>query len=183
MTEKLRRSVVGWLRGLVTDVRTGEGTTALLMALNGFLLLMAYSCIKPVREALILARPDGAEYKVYMAGATAVVLLGAVPAYSRVSRHLPRNRLVVGVILFFVANLAGFYALALTVGSTLPLALGFYLWIAVFNMMIVAQFWGFANDLYSEEAGRRLFPLLALELVGSLQARFAKALIVRVVLP
>ena len=181
MTIQARRKIVGWIRGLVTDVRAGEGTTALLMALNGFLLLMAYSCIKPVREALILARPDGAEYKVYMAGATAVVLLGVVPAYARVSRHLPRNRLVVGVTLFFVAHLAGFYALALTVGSTLPLALAFYLWIAVFNMMIVAQFWGFANDLYSEEAGKRLFPLLGLGTsVGALVgAALAKGLIVR----
>ena len=166
----------------MTDVRAGEGATALLMALNGFLLLMAYSCIKPVREALILARAGGAEYKVYMAGATALVLLGAVPAYARVSRHLPRNRLVVGVTLFFAANLAGFYTVGLTVGSTLPLALGFYLWIAVFNMMIVAQFWAFANDLYSEEAGKRLFPLLGLGTsVGALAgAALARALIVRV---
>ena len=180
--EKGRRRLVAWIRGLVTDVRAGEGTTALLMALNGFLVLMAYSCIKPVREALILARPDGAEYKVYMAGATALVLLGAVPAYARVSRHLPRNGLVVGVTLFFVAHLAGFYALALALGSTLPLALGFYLWIAVFNMMIVAQFWAFANYLYSDEAGQRLFPLLGVGTsVGALAgAAVAKTLIVRV---
>jgi len=26
--------------------------------------------------------------------------------------------------------------------------------------MIVAQFWGFANDLYTEEAGKRLFPII-----------------------
>ena len=157
-----RRSILGWLPALVTDVHAEEMTTALLMTLNGFVLLMAYSCIKPVREALILEHPGGAEYKVYMAAATAVVLLGAVPAYSRISRHLPRNRLVVGVTLFFASHLVAFYALAATLGNTLPLALGFYLWIAVFNMMIVAQFWAFANDLYTESAGTRLFPLFGL---------------------
>ena len=32
----------------------GEGTTALLLSLNIFLILMAYYVLKPVREALIL---------------------------------------------------------------------------------------------------------------------------------
>ena len=40
---------------LFADVRAGEGGTALLLTLNVFLLLAAYYCIKPVREALILA--------------------------------------------------------------------------------------------------------------------------------
>ena len=39
---------------LFTDVKPGEATTALLMSLNIFLILMAYYVLKPVREALIL---------------------------------------------------------------------------------------------------------------------------------
>ncbi|HQZ38055.1 MAG TPA: Npt1/Npt2 family nucleotide transporter [Vicinamibacterales bacterium] len=148
--------------GLVTELRREEVVTALLMTLNGFFLLMAYSCIKPVREALILSHPGGAEYKVYMGGATAILLLGAVPAYAFVAARLPRNRLIVGVTLFFGTHLLAFYALGISVGPTLPLALAFYLWIAIFNMMIVAQFWAFANDLYTEEAGKRVFPLIGL---------------------
>ena len=38
---------------LFTDVRSGEGFTVLLLALNVFLLLTAYYFIKPLREALI----------------------------------------------------------------------------------------------------------------------------------
>ena len=145
---------------LIADVRSDEAPAAALMALNGFVLMMAYSCIKPVREALILAHPGGAEDKAYMAGATALVLLLAVPAYSRASRGLPRNRLVVGATAFFATQLLAFYAVGLSSGSSRAYALAFYLWIAVFNMMIVTQFWSFASDLYTEEAGRRLFPLL-----------------------
>jgi AAA family ATP:ADP antiporter len=156
------KSLLERILGVVTAVRAGEATTALLMTLNGFVLLMAYSCIKPVREALILEQHGGAQYKVYMAGATAVILSIAIPAYGRFSRNVSRNRLIVYVTLFFTSNLLIFYGVAKTIGSTLPLALGFYLWIAVFNMMIVAQFWAFANDLYSDEAGVRLFPLLGL---------------------
>ena len=143
---------------LVADLREEETGTALLMTVNGFLLLMAYSCIKPVREALILAHAGGAEYKAYMAGATALILLVAVPLYSRASAGLPRNRLVVGTTMFFTANLLSFYAVGATMGSTLPFALAFYLWIAIFNMMTVAQFWAFANDLHLGRSGSPAAP-------------------------
>lgn len=155
----------GWmvrLLALVTVVRPTEVGTALLMTLNGFLLLAAYATIKPVREALILQHPGGAQYKVYMGGATAAILMAAVPIYGRVSRNLRRNTLVVGVTLFFASHLVVFYALGRAFRASLPLALGFYLWIAVFNMMVVAQYWAFANDLYDEDTGKRLFPLFGL---------------------
>jgi AAA family ATP:ADP antiporter len=55
----------------------------------------------------------------------------------------------------------------------------FFIWIGVFNYMVVAQFWGFANDLYTGDAGKRIFPLIAFgatlgAVVGS---RIAKGLI------
>jgi len=37
----------------------------------------------------------------------------------------------------------------------------FFIWVGIFNLMVIAQFWGFANDLYTEEEGKRLFPLVA----------------------
>lgn len=146
--------------GLVADIRADEIPTSLLMTLNGFALMMAYACIKPVREALILAHPGGAEYRAYAAGATALVLLLAVPAYSRVSARLSRNRLVAGSTMFFASHLLVFFAVGITRGTSLLFAVVFYVWIAVFNMMIVAQFWAFATDLHSEDSGRRVFPLL-----------------------
>lgn len=136
--------------------------------LNVFLLLTAYYVIKPVREALILAEASGAEYKAYMNGAIAIALLGAVPAYARFADRLPRVKLVVGVTLFFAANLVVFYWLGTTYRAALGLALslGFYLWVGVFNMMVVAQFWAFANDIYTEEQGKRLFPFIGLGASG-----------------
>ena len=55
---------------LFTDVRSGEGLTVLLLALNVFLLLTAYYFIKPLREALILDE-SGAEIKTATAMASA----------------------------------------------------------------------------------------------------------------
>jgi len=142
---------------LVTDVRTGEGTTALLLALNILLLLTAYYLIKPVREAFILAG-SGAEVKSYAAAGQALLLLGLVPAYGTLADRLPRRRLLNAVTGFFVGCLVLFYALA---RAGAPVGIPFFLWVGIFNLMMVAQFWSFANDIYSREQGERLFPIVA----------------------
>ena len=55
----------------------------------------------------------------------------------------------------------------------------FFLWIGIFNLMIVAQFWSFANDVYTPSEGERLFPIVAFgaSLGAVLGARIAGLLI------
>jgi AAA family ATP:ADP antiporter len=142
---------------LFTEVRAGEGTTALLLAFNVFLLLSSYYFIKPVREALILSG-EGAEVKSYAAAGQAVLLLGLVPAYGLLADRLPRRALLNSVTGFFVACLVGFFALT---HAGVPVGVPFFLWVGIFNLMIVAQFWSFANDLYTKEQGERLFVIVA----------------------
>ena len=140
------------------DVRSGEGATALLLALNVFLLLAAYYCIRPLREALILSTAGGPELKSYLAAGQAILLLGLVPAYGALADRLPRRRLLNTVTAFFVACLVAFYGLT---RANLPIAVIFFLWVGIFNLMIIAQFWSFANDLYTKEQGERLFAIVA----------------------
>lgn len=141
---------------LFTDVKGGEGVGALLLALNVFLLLTAYYFIKVVRDSLIVVE-SGAEVKSYSAAAIAMILLVAVPLYSRLADRLPRRKLINRVTLFFVACLVVFYVLGL---AGVRLGVPFFLWAGVFNLMVIAQFWAFANDLYTNEEGERLFPLV-----------------------
>ena len=156
------RSLLERLLGLFTEVKMGEGGSALLLTLNVFLLLTSYYIIKPVHDALIIAMPNGPEYKSYMGGAIAIALLLAVPAYVSFAKKLPRNRLVVGATLFFVSHIL-LFALGIELpGSDKWLPLVFYLWVGIFNMMVVAQFWAFANDIYTEEQGKRLFALVGI---------------------
>ncbi len=142
---------------LVTDVRPGEGATALLLGLNVLLLLCAYYILKPVREALILSG-EGAEVKSYVAAGQALLLLVLVPAYGALADRLPRRRLLNVVTGFFIMCLVGFWALA---RARVPVGVPFFLWVGIFNLMIVAQFWSFANDLYTKDQGERLFPIVA----------------------
>ncbi|HEY3494481.1 MAG TPA: hypothetical protein VGK73_07340, partial [Polyangiaceae bacterium] len=153
-----------WVRALkpITEVRDDEVPTAALLTLNAFLLLGAYYLIKPVREALILALASGAEYKSYMGGAIALALLVTVPLYARAVDRLPRGKLVSVVSIVFAVQLVAFFAAGLEPILRSRLGLIFFVWVGVFNMMVVAQFWAFANDVYSEEQGKRLFPLVAL---------------------
>ncbi|HWA56568.1 MAG TPA: MFS transporter [Gemmatimonadales bacterium] len=141
---------------LFSDVRPGEGATAVILTANIFLLLSAYYVIKPVREALILSS-GGAEIKSYASAGQAILLLGLVPLYGLLADHLPRRRLLNVVTAFFVACLVGFWALA---RAKAPVGVPFFLWVGIFNLMVVAQFWSFANDLYTKDQGERLFPIV-----------------------
>src|SRR6185436_13714113 len=97
--------------GVFADVHAGEGGTALLLAANVFLILMAYYVLKPVREALILGG-GSAELKSYMSAFQVVLLMFVVPAYGRLVSRLPRMRLINVVTGVFVACLVAFFAAA-----------------------------------------------------------------------
>ena len=51
--------------------------------------------------------------------------------------------------------------------------IAFFIWVGIFNNSVIAQFWSFANDIYSRTAGERLFPIIVVGMtagtpVGSL---------------
>jgi ATP:ADP antiporter, AAA family len=153
------------LLSVFSDVRAGEGVNALLMALNVFLLLAAYYLLKPAREALILSE-SGAEVKSYSAAGQALLLLGIIPLYGWIASRVNRIRLLTGLTLFFVINLVLFW-----LGGMQQLREGvvFYIWLGIYNVFTVSQFWAFANDIYTEAQGRRLFPLVGVGMcVGAL---------------
>ena len=165
---------------LLADVRAGEGTGVLLLALNSFLLLMSYYLLKTVREPLILTQ-GGAEVKAYSAAAQALLLLAIVPAYGALASRVSRIRLITWVTLIFVANLLLFYAFGVAGARE---GVVFFLWVGIFNVFIVALFWSFANDLYSESHGKRLFPAIAVGgSLGSLVGAQAAAMIMHVTGP
>lgn len=143
---------------LFADVRPGEGGRLLALAANLFLILTAYYVMKPVREVLILDQPGGAELKSYAYAMQAVLLMAVIPAYSALATRLPRRRLINVVSALFIACLPLFYLLAEAKAS---IGIVFFLWIGIFSLMVIAQFWAYANDIYSADAGKRLFAFIA----------------------
>ena len=161
MTESQPPGPLDRLLGIFGDVRAGEGGTVLLMSLNIFLLLVGYYVLKTIREPLILMA-GGAQLKSYAAAAQALVLIIYVPLYGWVAQRLPRQEFLMAVILFFVGCIQLFFF-----GSRIGVAhLGFifFVWVGIFSLTTIAQFWSYANEIYTRADGHRLFPLIA---VGS----------------
>jgi ATP:ADP antiporter, AAA family len=162
------RSLIDRALGLISDIRPHERATALMMAVNMFLVLSAYYILKTVREALILSE-GGANVKSYSSAAQALLLLLVVPLYGAVASRFKRGALIAGTTVFFISNLLIFYV-AGTSGAHVGIA--FFLWVGIFNLMITAQFWAFANDIYNEEQGKRLMPVIG---IGSALGAWAGA--------
>ncbi len=87
-----------------------------------------------------------------------MLLLILVPTYGILADRLPRRGLLNAVTAFFVLCLVAFYGLT---QANVPVGVVFFLWVGIFSLMIVAQFWSFANDLYTKEQGERLFVIVA----------------------
>jgi ATP:ADP antiporter, AAA family len=144
----------------LADVRRGETASALLLTLLMFLLLGGYYMLKTAREVFILSE-GGAEVKSYASAGQALLLLVLVPAYGAFASRVSRKQLVTWMPLFFACHIAIFVALE---RAGVQVGVAYFLWVGIFNVMVIAQFWAFANDLYTQEQGKRLFPLIG---VGS----------------
>jgi AAA family ATP:ADP antiporter len=142
----------------IFPARRSEVVSALLMLVNVFVLLTCYYVLKVLREPLILLG-GGAELKAYASAGQSILLLAVVPAFGYLASRVNRVQLLTTVQLIFVACLVAFYALS---QIEAPIGLAFYLWLGIFNMMVVSNFWAFANDLYTPEQGKRLFPIIGL---------------------
>lgn len=141
---------------LFAGIRSGEGRSAVLLAGNIFLLLLACYLLKPVREALVLTE-GSAEIKSLATAGQALALMALIPAYAAWSRGKNRLRLVQGVALFFASHLGVFAALG---SAGVSVGVAFFIWQGVFNLFVVAQFWAFAAELYRVESGQRLFAII-----------------------
>src|SRR5262245_801250 len=153
-----RRPLIASALGLITDIRPSERATALMLAANMFIVLSTYYILKTVREALILSE-GGASVKSYSSAAQALLLLLVVPLYGVVASRFKRGTLIAGTTVFFISNIVIFYFSGM---AGMKVGVAFFLWVGIFNLMITAQFWAFANDIYSSEQGKRLMPMIGI---------------------
>jgi ATP:ADP antiporter, AAA family len=164
------------LLSLVTRVRPGEGRTAFLFFMHGFLLLSSYQVVKALREAFMLTK-FSAETRSYAVALMALVLMLVVPLYGRIRRHLDGERLLRAVTLFFVVTMPMF---ALLANAGVSIAFAFFIWVGIYGVMVVSQMWAFAADSFNVKSGQRLFVVIMLganlgALAGSKIAQLAAA--------
>jgi len=141
---------------LFTRVRPGEGRSAFLFFLHGFLLLFSYQVVKALREAFMLTK-FSAEVRAYAVALIALLLMVLVPLYAVVRRRLDGERLLRAVTVFFASNLLLFWGAAM---AGWAIAFPFFIWVSIFGVMVIAQLWGFAADSFNLKSGQRLFPVI-----------------------
>jgi len=173
-----RKGLLDRILGIFTEVHGGEGVTAILLMFNIFILLAAYSMLKTIREPLVLTVPGGAEVKSYSAAAIAGLFVILVPLYSALASRVSRVKLINGVTMFFIACLVAFFILH---GAGVPIGVAFFIWVGIFNLMVIAQLWAFANDVYTVEQGKRLFAIVGFGAsLGAIAGSFLTGQLVKV---
>jgi ATP:ADP antiporter, AAA family len=145
---------------LFTAIYPGETVKAFLLTLNSFLIMFGYYQIKSIRNGLLLAAHP-AEIQSYLAIPQALILIFVVKGFSKIASRHPRHLLITYVTLFCISNLILFNIMNWAGVSVSVMGIIFFIWIGMYNLLIPAQFWGFANDIYGEDAGKRLFPMIA----------------------
>jgi AAA family ATP:ADP antiporter len=138
------------------------------MFANVFLVLCAYYFIKPLREGWLSVSPveglEQWEIKAYSSFAQSLILLPLVGWYGRLAGLWSRSTLITRATLFCISNMVIFWFFQpnLFFGELPWSGIVFYLWVGMFGVFVVAQFWTFCADIYTDERGKRMLPMIAI---------------------
>ncbi len=146
---------------LSTNIRLqwqgGMAARSLLLFANFFLILLAYYLVKPASRSLLLDHVS-ADQLPYLWTASGVVLLMLVPGYQALLRQFGRVRVVLGTCMLTATLLMIFRSLFDHSGA--PTAIGFYILVDIFSVVLVEQFWSLTNSVYNSNQGRRWYGLI-----------------------
>lgn len=148
----------------------------LLFFSYAFLLLVCYYVLKLLREPLLL-EGGSAELKSYAQATIAFLLMLLVPAYGAAFRPAKPARLVSGITKLFAGNLLVFYVLG---RSGVDIGFAYYVFVGVFGVTMLAQFWAHAAHCFDVASGQRLFPVV---MVGATFGGLAGPPLVNVLYP
>jgi len=139
----------------------GEAPALLWSTAYFFLLLFGFYLVRPVREAIGIAR--GADKLPWLMTGTLLAMVLANPAFAALVSKLPRRRFIPYAYRFFALNMLAFFLAFRFLPHRGGPALGyaFYIWLSVFNLFVVSVFWGLMSDVWTEAQGKRLFGFLA----------------------
>lgn len=168
------RSVIADFLARLANMRRGELPLALMSALFFFLVLCGYFFLRPVREAMGVARGMGELRWLFVV--TSVTALGAVLAFGGVVARMNRRRFIPVAYLFVIACLVGFAALLVQdvraggglIGTDAQTGLSrgvgytFYVWLTVINLFTTSVFWAFMVDIFDVDQGKRLFAFVGI---------------------
>lgn len=158
------------------EVRYHPAIRSVLLFLNFFLIILAYYQVKPASRSLFLEHSDASQLP-WLWTASGVLLLVLVPPYQRLLSRFQRIHVVLGTCAAVIALLLVFRGLLETPGPAV--AVGFYILVDIFSVVLVEQFWSLTNSIYDRREGKRWYGLIASGgLTGGLLGGFAASWLV-----
>src|SRR5579862_8725297 len=142
------------LRRLVV-LQPGEGRVLLASFATLLCTFSSYAILRPVRDALGIT--SGLETIPTLFWAVFIAMLLLQPVYGWLTSRLPRSLFLPWVYIFFAANLVGFWAWFHLQADHTWIARTYFVWVSVFNLFILAAFWGLMADVFTREQAGRLF--------------------------
>jgi AAA family ATP:ADP antiporter len=116
--------------------------------------------LRPVREALGVA--GGVRQLEWLFLATFLAMLCVMPPFWALVTRFRRRVFIPVVFHFFTLNLLAFFVvLTLWPESEVITGRVFFVWLSVFNLMVVSLFWSVMADAFTNDQGRRLFGFIA----------------------
>ncbi len=128
---------------------------AFLLFADFFLIILAYYQIKPASRSLFIEYL-GADQLPYVWIATALVLVGLIGWYHRMVANYSRLRVILVSCLIFIACLV-FFRVWLLLSPGPVVAGAFYIYVDIFSVVLVEQFWSLANTTYNLKDGKRWY--------------------------
>ena len=154
MKERLCRNLEKVLHAEPRELPAAAGGILLF-----FLLFLAYSMLRPVRETMGIA--GGVQNLQWLFTATFAASIGGQFLFGWVSSKVRRKAILPWTYGFFILNLAVFAALVLACPGNVWTARSFYVWLSVFNLLTVSVAWSVLSDVMKPGQMKRLFALVA----------------------
>jgi AAA family ATP:ADP antiporter len=160
MPENNNPSLLARLFKSLAGVEPHELNAVVLSMLYFLFLFGSYSVIKPVRDAM--GTVYGVKHLNELFLGTFIGTLILAPLYAAMASRLKLSNFLPWVYGFIALTILGFYML-FSGGqeSNRWVAAGFYIWVSVFNMLIISVFWSFMADIFSRTQAKRLFGFIA----------------------
>jgi len=127
---------------------------SIILFANFFLIILAYYQVKSASRSLLIEY-WGAENFPWVWIASALVLGSFIGLYHQLVERYSRLAVVLGSCLMFIVLLAGFRAALDWQGALASIA--FYIFVDIFSVVLVEQFWSLADSVTETEAGRKSF--------------------------
>jgi len=163
-----------------TRIESHEMRATLLSFAFVFVLMTAYSILKPVRDAL--GADWGAVGLSVAWTANFVLSVIAVSLYGAALSAIRFRAVVPGVYGFFAFTFLTLYVVTVSVAEPVLFNKIFYVWVSVFSLFHLSVFWSFMSDLFDKTQAPRLFGFIAAGTsLGAIVGPLATALLVDVI--